>query len=405
MANQKVTLLWTCKTERGWRRYPVVLNKRGQIRKGVVIIEGQEGQYPEGHFELRLYEGSKPIIKNIGPDAAEAQLAHERETNFLAARNAASAAGLDLEVRSDRKSLAQLKEEFLTVKTLEPHRSNDAGATYRIVLDEFLQVCTKLYTDQVDAVDVLRYCDGVEKRGLTERTRSNRFTALKTFLRFCGVDPKSILTREQLKKLKKFTRKEVEVYSQQELDTLIATTPKEGYRLLWEFLLKTGFRMAEAMHLEWGDIDLENNTVTVRANPHWGFTPKDSEERSVPLINGLGEKLKAWHAKNPTTRLVFGTRSDQPNNKMLPKLKRFVRLAGLNCNHCSTCKEKGECERFWLHKFRSTYATRLLQSGVDVRTVQKLLGHSDLDSTLRYLQPAKGQVVQDKVNAAFAAGG
>jgi integrase len=57
---------------------------------------------------------------------------------------------------------------------------------------------------------------------------------------------------------------------------------------------------------------------------------------------------------------------------------------------------------FWLHKFRATFATRALRSGVDLRTVQMWMGHTDLESTMRYLKPNRGKAVREKVNAMFA---
>src|SRR5947209_7368815 len=60
--------------------------------------------------------------------------------------------------------------------------------------------------------------------------------------------------------------------------------------------------------------------------------------------------------------------------------------AGLNPKDC------------WLHKFRATYATTLLQSGVDLRTVQSYLGHSDMESTARYLKPARNSATVVKLN-------
>ena len=57
---------------------------------------------------------------------------------------------------------------------------------------------------------------------------------------------------------------------------------------------------------------------------------------------------------------------------------------------------------FWLHKFRATFATRCLWHGVDLRSVQEWLGHSDMESTMRYLKPSRSQHVRDKVNEIFA---
>jgi integrase/recombinase XerD len=55
-----------------------------------------------------------------------------------------------------------------------------------------------------------------------------------------------------------------------------------------------------------------------------------------------------------------------------------------------------------LHKFRATFATRCLWVGVDRRTVQLCLGHSDMESNMRYLKPSRSQQVRDRVNEIFA---
>jgi integrase/recombinase XerD len=71
--------------------------------------------------------------------------------------------------------------------------------------------------------------------------------------------------------------------------------------------------------------------------------------------------------------------------------------------HCAVAKraelDPGDC---WLHKFRATFATWHLWSGVDLRTVQQWLGHSDLESTKRYLKPSREEKFRLKVNETFA---
>ena len=94
--------------------------------------------------------------------------------------------------------------------------------------------------------------------------------------------------------------------------------------------------------------------------------------------------------------------SDRPSTKLLRELKELVRREKLGCGHCEGCKT-GEstdtgCKEWTLHKFRRTYATRLLRSGLDLSTVQKLMGHSDLASTMRYLSPAESDGLQDFIN-------
>jgi site-specific recombinase XerD len=62
-------------------------------------------------------------------------------------------------------------------------------------------------------------------------------------------------------------------------------------------------------------------------------------------------------------------------------------------------------ENFWFDKFRATFATWSLWAGVDLRTVQQWLGHSDMESTMRYLKPSRSQKVQEKMIRRIPCGG
>ena len=99
---------------------------------------------------------------------------------------------------------------------------------------------------------------------------------------------------------------------------------------------------------------------------------------------------------NRKQRLVFATKGGHPDNHMLEKLKRIWRAAGLNCGTCSTCIEKNECERAYLHKFRATYGTMMLRK-YDISTVRKLMGHKPgSEATFRYLAPMLHEELRKK---------
>jgi integrase/recombinase XerD len=101
--------------------------------------------------------------------------------------------------------------------------------------------------------------------------------------------------------------------------------------------------------------------------------------------------LEKIRPKNPGSSLLFPTDSGLPKMDFLHCLKACARRAGLD-----------EPE-FRLHKFRATFATWHLQNGVGLRTMMLWMGHSDIESTMRYLKPARNQAVRDKANSTFAA--
>jgi integrase/recombinase XerD len=161
--------------------------------------------------------------------------------------------------------------------------------------------------------------------------------------------------------------------------------------LVVRVFLMTGMREQEVMHTYWTDVNLTSHTVRVSDKPDRGWTPKAYKEREIPIPAKLVKSLKVLRAKSDKTcGLVFPTGGCKPKLDFLDCLKAAVQRAKLDPNG------------FWLHKFRATFATWSLWAGVDLRTVQQWLGHSDMDSTMRYLKPSRSQQVREKVNEIFA---
>jgi integrase/recombinase XerD len=241
---------------------------------------------------------------------------------------------------------------------------------YRAVKKTFLKSSGHQFLDQVTRRDLLQYAEYLRKReGLSDRTVHARWTAVKTVLKHHNV--RGLAKRGDTPQ---YVEEDAEAYLQTELDAVFKVMKPE-YDLLFTFYLRTGFRMQEVMYLKWSDVNFETQTVRVKAKPEHEFIPKRWHERSVPLEEGLLRRLEERRKVRKANDLVFPTRNGKPNGKHLVALKRLAK------------KAKQDPAQFWLHKFRASAATNWLRAGIDVRRVQKLLGHRNLASTLRYLQP------------------
>ena len=134
--------------------------------------------------------------------------------------------------------------------------------------------------------------------------------------------------------------------------------------------------------------DLNHRIVRVRDKREYGWTPT-YREREIPIPDKLVQSLKSWKEKaDSSCSLVFPNSTWSSNGHFLRTCKAVAKRAELREDD------------FWLHKFRTTFATRALRSGVDLRTADVDGAHGS-ESTMRYLKPNRGKAVRDKVNAMF----
>jgi integrase len=396
VANTTVTLLRKCKTPEGWRYYPVVMSANGKVKPNTVVVDGIEVAYPVGHYVLRSYAGDKIIwtrVKGGATEALEELRVAQKRANAVAV---AASAGVQVVLDPQRVSLRKAVDTY--IKEVRSRKALVAAAAYEFTLNEFLDGCSKTYADELAPEDITKFHGQMQRRGLTDRTVHNRHQHIRSFLLYLELDAKKIAG-----KAPRITKTMPEIYEPEDLVAFFASLTTLFDKLLFTLLLQSGLREQEAVYLEWIDISYDRKTLQVRSKPRYKHTIKDYEERELTLSKKLIAHLRAYRKQIPEEyRLVFGRqggRLDQPDSHFLRRLKVLVRDAGLNCDVCKPCVENGECEKWFLHKFRATYATTLLRSGLDLSTVQGLMGHKDLASTMRYLRPASTAQVQDHVDA------
>lgn len=307
-----------------------------------------------------------------------------------------------------RTRIEDAADGFLAeVKTQRKHKTYLA---YRSMLRDFLASCAKAHLDEIgrrDLVQFVAYLKSEDRvgrsNGLGDRTIYNKFELLVSFLKANGI--RGLATKRDWPK---YTEQDVEVFEREKLTALFSHC-QEREKILFKFFLSSGGRDQEVVFTAWTDLDLKAGLWHVKAKPNLGFRPKDYEERTVPLPDAIVQELKVWRKKSPRTYLVFPNSEGRSETHMLRILKKAALDAGLNCGHCRdsegrSCRRHPVCEGWYLHKFRATAATSWLQNDVDIKTVQAWLGHSDMESTLRYLKAASARmpIVKEKVNATFA---
>ena len=370
----------------------MAFGRNGRIRPGWVIVGGESKQFEQGRYELRLFEGSKLVYVPVGESAAEALAARDRMEHKLAAKASAKAAGMLLPPEQPgRVSLTVKAREF--IRDAEQRGAAVAADVNRLVTAEFLRIVKKTYADEIRREDLFDFHAMLRKRGCAERTIANKHARVTSFLRFAGVDAKILPPPPR------YDETLPTIYASEEIADILAAS--DAYmHLVIGIALKCGLREQEIVHLEWTDIHRRDRVLRVSSKPRYGFRVKDSEERDIPIPDDLLEELEKRHKSHPQGALVIGTKHGNPNSKLLRTLKRLATRAKLNCGKCDGCKGRArECQAWTLQKFRRTYCTTLLRSGVDLRTVQAYMGHANLASTMRYLRPASSAEALAKINA------
>jgi site-specific recombinase XerD len=211
---------------------------------------------------------------------------------------------------------------------------------------------------------------GVSLKGAAPLTLRRKYACISSFFGFLQDMGYATSNPARRLPLPKVSQPVPVCLTEEMAQALIAAADKPWYRALIVLLLSTGIRRGEAVSITLDDLDLDNSQVLIRG--------KGDKQRVVPLTDQAVEAIQAYlphRTKNGSRHLFVSAWQGRPiqGRVVNAMLKTTIRKAGL------------EGQGITPHKLRHTFATHLIRNGVDVRTVQELLGHADLQTTAKYL--------------------
>lgn len=196
-------------------------------------------------------------------------------------------------------------------------------------------------------------------------TYSNKSRALATSsLRFfykSVINKPEIMIGIEIPKLEQYLPS---VLTKEEIKKLIDASFTEKSRLMMSMLYSSGIRVSELVGIKVNDLDLENKRGVVHG--------KGNKSRQIFLSEKLCQDIKLFLGKNPNTNFLFTSKEEALSTRNIQKIiKKAKEKAGIT-------------KKVTPHTLRHSFATHLLEAGVDIRKIQVLLGHSRIDTTQIY---------------------
>ena len=188
---------------------------------------------------------------------------------------------------------------------------------------------------------------------------------------------KEILKKEFSQiKIPKKDKKLPEVLTKDEVKRLIESADNVKSRLIISLLYSSGLRVSELVNLKIDELDFDEKTGWVRKG-------KGSKDRIFTISNNLAEELKEYLNERKDNKYIFSKDKALSTRNIQKIIKGTRERANIN-------------KKVTPHTLRHSYATHLLEQGTDIRIIQAMLGHANLNTTQIYTHISSEQIKKIK---------
>jgi integrase/recombinase XerD len=279
--------------------------------------------------------------------------------------------------------------DFIDYLVIEKGLSINTQDSYRFDMQEFTNYLNKKKINNLEDIkeqDLINYLEYLKnEKKLQPRSIERHLTTLRSLYKYLVKNEivKSDITLN-IDNMK-LGRHLPDVLSIEEVDNLLNIEIKSPYdirtKAMLEIMYSSGLRVSELVNLELSDIDVYNDTILING--------KGSKERIVPI----GDVAKKYlHDYLEIRNSLIKRKNGNPNKLFLNNHGLPITRNGFNFLLNNILKEKGIKKKVTPHTLRHSFATHMLDNGADLRTIQELLGHSDIVTTRIYTHISKKQV-------------
>lgn len=247
-------------------------------------------------------------------------------------------------------------------KLVNKRYSDKTIKIYCSMFEEFINYHRKFVLEEIGNAEIKEFIAYlVQERRVSTSYQNQAVNAIKFYYEKVLGGPRKFIDLDRPRREKKLP----EVLSREEVKAMISAMTNPKHKFILILLYSTGLRRNELLQLKLEDIDRDNMQIWVRNG-------KGKKDRYVQLGNGVLKFMDEYIALfNPQEYLIEGIH-DQYSASSLAQI--------IN----SAAKKAGVAKKVTPHKFRHSYATHLLEDGVDTRFIQELLGHASIKTTQIY---------------------
>lgn len=160
------------------------------------------------------------------------------------------------------------------------------------------------------------------------------------------------------------------VLSKQEVADVLEAIPNFKHRTVVMFIYSTGTRISECVNIKLTDIDSKRMQVNIREG-------KGLKQRLVPLSTNLLDTLRRYYKEHAPQHYLFEGSGGKGSHLGVGAVREICRKARYQTPHIN--------KKYTPHTFRHSFATHHLEQGTNLLVIQRLMGHSNLTNTLKYL--------------------
>lgn len=269
-------------------------------------------------------------------------------------------------------------ERNLSPNTIEAYRNDLAH------LEAFM-MRNDLNLENVTLEQLHTFAASLHEYGITPRSQARVLSGVRSFFRFLVLDGVVENDPTELLEWPSLPEHLPVVLTLEEIDRIedsIDLSKAEGARnrAIIEVLFSCGLRVSELVNMKLSDLYLEDRVLLVRG--------KGNKERLVPVSNKAIADLKRWFFDRNLMKIKPGEDDYVFLNRRGAHLTRTMILIMVK----RQAEEAGIKKTISPHTFRHSFATALLQGGADLRSIQAMLGHEKIDTTLVYTHISNEQL-------------